>query len=216
MPGFLLFVVLALAVGALSYFAWVSLQSLLQARLLFRVRELSRGPGPDGRTALRGRLRVTEPLRLHGVGSVLWRKATHQVLVRSGKNRRWKTVHEEVDVAAFVVTASGRDVSLAEPPTEVQATQSRTDYDEPGGCLGGHERRVRLEWLPVTPSLTAVGRLEGRDGAWRLARDNKVGLLLSPRDPESAAWVEVGKGLAGLAAVTALTAFGLWLYYARA
>ena len=212
MPGFLLFVALAVAVGALSYVAWISLQSLLQARLLFRVR---RRPGPDGRTALRGRVRVQEPLRLHGAGPVLWRKATHQVYVRSGKNRRWKTVHEEVEVASFAVLADGREVTLSEPPTEVQAAHTRTDYDEPGGCLGGHSRRVLLQWLPVTTSLTAVGRLETRDGAWRLARDNKVGLLLSPRDPEKAAWVEIAKGLAGLAVVTALTAAGIWLYYSR-
>lgn len=215
MPGILAFIALALAVGALSFFSWVSVQSLLQARLLFRARELARGPGPDGRMALRGRVRVQDPLRLHGAGPVLWRKATHQVLVRSGKNRSWRTVHEDVEMAAFAVLADGREVTLAEPPTEVQAAHSRTDYDEPGGCLGGHTRRVLLQWLPVTSSLTAVGRLEGRDGAWRLARDNKVGLLLSPRDPESAAWVEIAKGLAGLAVVTALTAAGIWLYYAR-
>ena len=215
MPGFLAFVALALAVGALSYVAWISLQSLLQARLLFRVRELARGPGPDGRMALRGRVRVDEPLRLHGAGPVLWRRAVHQVLVRSGKNRRWKTVHEEVDLASFVLVADGREVGLHEPPTEVQAVRSRTDYDEPGGCLGGHERRVLLQWLPMASALTAVGRLEGRAGAWRLARDNKVGLLLSPRDPESAAWVEVAKGLGGLVVVTVLTALGIWLYYSR-
>lgn len=215
MPGLLAFVALALAVGALSFFAWVSLQSLLQARLLFRARELARGPGPDGRMALRGRVRVQEALRLHGAGPVLWRKATHQVLVRSGKNRRWKTVHEEEDVASFVLVADGREVTLEGPPTEVQAAQTRTDYDEPGGCLGGHTRRVLLQWLPVASTLTAVGRLVPVAGGWRLARDNKVGLLLSPRDPESAAWVEVAKGLAGLAAVTVLTALGIWLYYSR-
>lgn len=216
MPGFLAFVVLALAVGALSYIAWISLQSLLQARLLWRVRQLAElGPGPDGRIAVRGRVQVTRPVRLHGAGDVLWYRIRHQVYRRSGKSGRWVTEHEESEMARFSVRADDRDVEIEDWPTEFQATRTETRYEEPEGCLGRRSRRMLLEWLPSEPRLTAVGRLLEKDGRLRLHRDNKVGLLLSPRDPEAAGWVEVAKGVGGLVAVTALTAAGIWLYYAR-
>jgi hypothetical protein len=126
------------------------------------------------------------------------------------------TVHEEGGAAGFSVQTPVGEVRVADAPTEVQATESRTDYGEPG-CLGlfytNGDTRTVSTWLAIPPQVTVVGRLDGGGEKWYLFKDGKVGLLLSPLDPSSAATREIAKGLFGLLVVTAVTALGVWFYF---
>jgi hypothetical protein len=212
----LLIVLLALAVGVLAYVAWISLQSLFQARVLLEGRRHAAGGLRAGdRVALYGAPRIER--RLGGAWSgCLWYRCRHQVLRRSGKNSRWITVDEEGGAAEFSVETPAGAVRVADAPTEVQALESRTDYGEPG-CLGvfhtSGDTRTASTWLSIPPRVTVVGRLDGGGEKWFLFKDGKVGLLLSPLEPGSAAGREIAKGLLGLLVVTAAVSVGLWFYF---
>lgn len=209
-------ILLVLGILVCSYLSWISTQSLLQARLLFRLaRRPSQAPDDRGRQAFYGRVSVARPLE-KGFGALLWCRTEHQVYRRRGKSSSWRTESSRDETADFRIEAHGGPVSLADAPTEVQRTKSRTEVLERTGWFGlgaGHgDRRVVYTFLPVCPYATVVGRHRDRDA---VERDNKLGLLLSPREPGEAAWFEVLKGLAGLAAVTAVIAVVLWFRYAR-
>lgn len=205
---FLPLLLLALLVVVLAYAAWISLQSLLQARALFRLAAHPSGaPDERGRHAVYGRVRVIRAPRRGGV-DVLWVRVQHQVYRRRGKNSSWSTESTEEETADFSIDAHAGPVRLSDLPTEVQGTRSFTEVYERTGWLWGHgngDRRAVITYLAVTSSATAVGRLDGLS----LGRDNKLGLLLSPHEPEKAAWTEVFKGVAGLVLVTAVLAAGL-------
>lgn len=211
-------IVVGLAVAASSYFAWISIQSLLQARLLFRIRTLAgRAPSGSGPFALHGTLTILDPLRERGMDGFVWYRKTHQVYRRRGKHRRWETVDETVRMAGCLVTWQGREFRLEETPTEVQGTESFTEYHDGGTfrqlftSIG--DRRVRHSRLAVPARITVAGRLERRPHGEVVVKDNKVGLLLSPHEPSRAASVEFAKGLAGILGVTLALAAGLWFYY---
>ena len=214
--GFLPLVLLLLGIAAGSWLSWISLQSLLQARLLFR---LARRPGetPDerGRQAFYGRVSVARAVQ-KGFGDLLWCRTEHQVYRRRGKSSSWRTESTEEETADFRVEAHAGPVGLAEDPSEVQGSESRTDVQERTGWFGlgaGHgDRRTVYTFLRVCPYAAIVGR--HRDLQW-VERDNKLGLFLSSREPSQAAWVEVGKGVAGLLAVTVALAVALVVYYNR-
>jgi hypothetical protein len=214
--GFLAVVALVVGVAVASWFAWVSLQSLLQARALYRVRALSsRPPEGLGPAGLYGEVRVEAAMERTDVGAPLWFRCTYQEMRGSGKNRGWKTVQDEVKMAHFDVEAGGRRFHVEEFPSEVQGASTRTVYDDEA-FLGlfhsnGHRRRI-LRWLPVPRRVTVVGRVEAKRDGLVFVKDNKLGLLLSPHEPGRAAGIELGKGIAGLAAVTAAIIAGLWFY----
>ncbi|HEX7900392.1 MAG TPA: hypothetical protein VF950_21670 [Planctomycetota bacterium] len=214
--GFLPLVLLLVGIGALSWLAWVSLQSLLQARLLYRLARLE-GVEPDafGRQAVHGRVRVGRALQ-KGFGDLLWCRTVKQVYQRRRKNSGWSTVSTEDEIASFTLEADGAEIVVAGHPTEVQATASRTDTHERSGLFGwghGHgDRRTVYTYLAVPRSATLVGR---RVSATTLGQDNKLGLLLSPHQPGQAASIELGKGVAGLVLVTAALVIGLVIYYGR-
>jgi hypothetical protein len=211
----LVLVLVVLAVAAMSYCAWISIQSLLQAGLLFRLGSLSaRIPSAAGPVAVFGTLRVLDPLREQGMSGFLWYRKTLQVRRGRGKNARWVTVEDNVWMAACLVTAQGREFRVDETPTEVQATETYTQYLDGGSFfVSNGDRRLRHSRLAIPDQLTVAGRLERRPHGEVVVKDNKVGLLLSPRQPSRAAFVELSKGLAGLLAVTAGVAAGLWYYY---
>ena len=206
--------VTGLGIAALSWFAWISTQSLLQARRLFRLaRRPGEGPDDRARQAVYGRVRVARALR-YGGSDVLWVRIQHQVYRRRGKSSSWATVSTQEETADFTIDAHLGGIRLAELPTEVQGTGSWTEVHERSGWLWGHahgDRRTVYTYLAVTSYASAVGRLDGQT----LARDNKLGLLLSPREPSHAAWIELVKGVGGLLAVTAAIAFALSWYYGR-
>ncbi len=209
--GFIPLLLLALGVALASWLSWISLQSLLQARLLFRLSQRpSAGPEERGRQAFHGRVAVTRPLRL-GFGDFLWCRTEQQVYRRRGKNSGWKSVGTEEEMAGFTVEAHAGPVRLVDLPSEVQGTSSRTETHERTGWLWGHgngDRRTVYTYLPVVAYVTVVGRLNGQS----VARDNKLGLFLSPHEPGKAAWLEVWKGVGGLLVVTAALTLGLVFY----
>jgi len=215
MPQLLILLVVVVAVGVLMWLSWISLQSLLQARILLQARRHAEDFSPGDRVALHGPPRIDRHLGGSWSGC-LWYVCRHQVLRRTGKNRRWVTVDEEERAATFALETARGEVRVAGVPTEVQASKRNTEYGEPG-CLGvfytrGNTRTVST-WLEIPARVTVVGRLERQGEVWRLEKDGKVGLLLSPLEPARAARREVAKGVMGLLVVTAAIALGLWFYY---
>lgn len=193
---------------ALAWLSWISLQSLLQARLL---RETHKLAGvmlePDVRAAIHGTVRVTRSIDSAGLRNVLWYKRTQQEKRGFGKNSQWATVDEEEETAEFCVETADRAVWVADQPSEVQSMSSETHYSE------GWSERIITKWLPFSPTITAVGRIQRRGETWALVRDGKAGLLLSPHEPGRAAFTEAAKGVIGLLAVTAGIIIGIKMYY---
>ncbi len=211
-------VVLALLAGVplLSWFAWMSLQSLLQARLLLRIGSMAAHlPDRPGPAAVRGAVTLHDPLRGQGREGWLWYRETLQVYRKRGKGSSWRTESDDVEMAAFSVRAGNRDFHVDEFPSEVQGERSNTEYlDEAWlGLFHSHgHRRVVHRWLPVPALLTVLGRLEQKRDEAHLVKDGKVGLLFTPHEPGHAAWIEILKGAAGLAAVTGALTLGIYLY----
>jgi hypothetical protein len=209
-------ILLVLGVALASWIAWISIQSLLQARTLFRLaRTPSMKPDEYGRQAAYGRVRVERALS-KGFGEVLWCRTEHQEYRRRGKSSSWKTVSTQEEIASFTFEASEGELRLADPPSEVQGTRGHTDTHERGGFFGwshAHgDRRTVYTYLPVTPYVSVAGR---RVDGGRFGRDNKLGLFLSPHEPGKAATIELWKGLFGLAVVTAAVVVGLVMYAER-
>lgn len=204
------------AVALLAWLAWVSLQSLLQARLLLRVRSLAAQlPDQPGPAAVRGSVQILGPIRARGREDLLWYRETVQTYRSRRKNSGWVTASDTQHVASISVEAGGRSFHVDEFPSEVQGIESNTEYVDEGWLGIFHsngDRRVVHRWLRVPARLTVVGRLERRGDEAHLVKDNKVGLLFSPHEPGRAASIEIAKGAAGLLAVTAAVAAGLWFY----
>lgn len=215
--SWILVLVLIAAVAVLAWISWISLQSLLQARLLLRVRSLAAHlPDQPGPAAVRGGVRILGPIRARGRGDLLWYRETVQSYRSRRKNSGWHTVSDNQHVASFSVEAGGRSFLVEEFPSETQGVESDTEYVDHGWLGIFHsngDRRVVHRWLRVPPRLTVLGRLERRGDEAHLVKDNKVGLLFSPHEPGKAASIEIAKGLAGLLAITAAVGFGLWFYY---
>lgn len=210
--GFIPLLLLGLGIAVAAWLSWISTQSLLQARLLFRLsKRPSGGPEERGRQAFHGRVVVTRPLRL-GFGDLLWCRIEQQVYRRRGKSSGWRTERTEEQAAGFTIDAHAGPVRLSGLPSEVQGTSSRTDTHDRSGWFGGHgngDRRTVYTYLPVVVRATVVGRLDGE----AVERDNKLGLFLSPHEPGKAAWLETWKGVGGLLLVTAAITLGLVMYY---
>jgi len=198
-----IFVILAIAgLAVMGWLTWISIQSLLQARVLFRA-----GRRFGQASAIRGRPIVSEPLTLWGHRDLLWFRIKFQELRESGRDRSWTTVGEEERMAAFHIDDGGRPIEMGETPTEVQSAKSSTEYSGDAGCVSfgtwGGTSRTLLRYLRVGPRVTVLGRLERQGETEVLVRDPTVGLLLSPNPPGQAAWIEIAKAAGGLMVVAA-------------
>ena len=207
-------VLLVLGAVAASWLAWISLQSLLQARALYRLaRTAAVEPDEFGRQAVRGRVRIERALQ-KGFGDLLWCRTQHQVYRRRRKNSGWTTESTQDEIAAFKIEDRGGEIVVVGQPTEVQGTRERTDTHDHSGWFGwshgNGDRRTVYTYLAVSAYATLVGRRISKEA---FGQDNKLGLLLSPYEPRQAANLELGKGIAGLAAVTAAIVIGLVIYY---
>lgn len=188
------------ALGLLGWLAWVSYQSLRQARFLAAASHtVLRGRSGEP-AAVHGEVRVTVPLR----DGSLWRRVVVQERRGMGKSRGWHTVSDEAQVARFLLRTEGIDIDVSEVPTEVQGAESDTSYGASG--------RTTTYWLPVTPRVTVLGRLEGTGTSRRLVKDSTLGLLLSPHEPRHAAMKELAKGIFGLIVLAAGVAGGIYLW----
>lgn len=198
-----------LAVGLLCCLGWISVQSIIQGRLLSRPVPLAHARLFVGRTiAVCGAVRVVHAARSR-FGDVLWYDVRYEEKRGWGRNRRWVTVAHETHAAHFILEAGEHQISIRDEPTEVQGTESRTDYDY--GWLTATSR-VTHRWLPIPTQATVMGKLECSGGAMVMVRDRWVGLLVSPGSPESAARWETIKGWLGLLLVVAAVIAAVWFF----
>ena len=211
----ILVILLILGGLLLAWLSWISIQSLLQARMLFRLGHLQAAlPDRPAPAAVRGPVRILLPIESPEAGPCLWYRRKLQVLDGYGKNKGWKTRDDTTFAAHFAVEAQGREFRVEEPPTELQATETSTEYPDGGYWFASRgDRRVVHEWLRVPRLVTVVGRLEATSTSVSIVKDGRLGLFVSPHDPRKAAGIELWKGLGGLLAVTAAIALGLSLYW---
>ncbi|HEU4339317.1 MAG TPA: hypothetical protein VFS19_04550 [Planctomycetota bacterium] len=201
--------IVALVGGVLGVaLLWYSLQSLLQARLLWRWRHPSLDGLSGRRAAMRGAVRVDEVLHVSPIGDCLWHREVVTV-------RRGKSSSKESDIsqmAGFVLLVDGREYRLPDLPTEVHGGESSTSYDdwEIGHLLWSGRRSYSNRWLPVTDHLTVVGQIRRSGRRWEIAKDPVAGLLFSPEPPVKAALREFVKGALGVA--VAIFGIGLLIW----
>lgn len=201
MHELILLLVGLVALGLLGWLAWISYQSLRQARFLAAAAHTGIRGRSGEPAAVYGEIRVTVPLR----DGSLWRRVVVQERRGSGKNRRWVTVSDEARIARFLLRTEGVDIDVEELPTEVQGAESDSSYS-------GGSGRTTTYWLPVTPRVTVLGRLEGAGDRRRIVKDPTLGLLLSPHEPRAAAMKELTKGVFGLIVLAAGVAGLVYLY----
>ena len=209
-----LWIILTLvALAALGYLAWISIQSLMQASLLRSAAKADgRTSGSDRPAAIHGPLTVVDPLNTADRRNLIWYRTIHEERRGWGKNRRWVTVGREEEAAPFQIESGGRQISVNDHPTEVQGAESKTQYGE-GGFFGMFSnQRSKTRWLPVTPTLTVLGRLESNGDEGEMVKSPKVGLLFSPHEPSKAAMQETFKGIAGLIGVGIGIGVVIWLW----
>ena len=203
-------IVLLLLVGAAFSIAlgWWSVQSLLQARLLSRWRHPSLDGLSGRRVALRGEVRVREPLRLSPIGDCLW----HREIV---KVRRGKSTWTESDIAenaGFSIVVDGREFRVPDLPTEVHGGKSLSGGEDWGlsHLAFGDRRSWTHRWLPVVDHLTVVGQARRTGAQWEVVKDPVAGLLFTVHPPAKAALQEAVKGGFGLAGALAGLAVVIW------
>lgn len=194
--------------AGVCWLGWVSVQSLLQARLLARPVPLAQRRRYAGRAvALCGAVRVEHPVR-SPMGHVLWYEARYEERRGWGRRRHWVTVAHETHSAQFWLEAGDQRVWIADEPTEVQGTESKSETDS----WFLPTSRVTYHWLPILEQATVLGKLECSAGADQIVRDRWAGLLISPGSPESAARWELLKGWAGLLLAVAALAATAWFF----
>ena len=112
-------------VAVLGCAIWLSVRSILRARLLSQaVANASGMQEGDRPVAVHGRVRITAPLRLPGHGEVLWYKWTLQKRVGRGSSEGWHTEDSEEKMAGMVLETQSGNVHIDDLPTEVQSARS--------------------------------------------------------------------------------------------
>jgi hypothetical protein len=202
--GTILLVVLGAA--GLAWLGWISIQSLRQAMLLRDLPSDSAGVMDGHRVAIHGQVRVLDPINTPGVGLCLWSRTIVKQLdsVISGLafgRRRWRTTSDSTALARFVLVVNGQETEIGSPPTEVQGTRSKRIADDPDfldTLVNEDNYSTTIEWLPVPPMATVIGRLERRGETRVVVEDPELGLFLTPNAPDVAARIETLKGIGGL------------------
>jgi len=201
--GFLLFGSAFFALG------WISVQSLRQAAILRSCRWASLAGKKDQAIAIRGAVRVDEPVHIAHLGDCLWWREIVKARNRFWSRRKyWSTESDRQTTADFSIMIGEEPIAIAPNPTEVHGHRTERDFeraDVVDSFLGEPDESVTEEWLPIVAELTVAGRLMRVGDGWMIDRDPKVGLLFSIDLPEVAARWESIKGMLGLAgAITAL------------
>jgi hypothetical protein len=158
----------------------------------------------DGRAAaLRGEVRVSEPLHVEGIGDCLWHLRT--VEVGSGKRKRTESFH--TDKAEFSIVIESRAFVVPDKPSEVAGQQIKVEW-EGNRCISDY-------WLPVVGHLTVLGRVQKPGKQWEIVKDRAVGLIYSIHPPERTAIREAIKAGIGLI-IVALGSCVLYQVYRHA
>lgn len=191
----------AIGVGALLLPAWKSVLCLIRARRLLRWRRPSLEGLDDQPAALRGEVRVGDPLHTPAIGDCLWHRQVTQVHTVSSKSASTKTVSDISDKAVFSIVIEGLDFIVKDLPTRVYGAHYRRTH--------GGNRSFMSYWLPVVGYLTVLGKVRQKGSRWEIVKDPKLGLIYSIHAPERTAMRELVKAGLGLAVV----AVGLMALY---
>lgn len=185
--------------GALALLAWASVHSLRQARLLSGWRRPSLD-GLDGRAAaLRGEVRVSDPLLVRGVGECLWHRRIVNVQQAGAP-----VAHTDVaERAGFSIAVDDRLFAVRDFPTEVAGALKRHS--------NANDEFIHLEWIPRVDHLTIVGRVQRTGPRWEIVKDSTIGLIYSTHSPERTALREWVKGGLGVLAVAIGLAALVWI-----
>jgi hypothetical protein len=198
-------VLVVLGGAGLVWLGWISIQSLRQALLLRALPPDCAGVMDGRRVAIHGQVRILDPIDTPGVGLCLWSRTIVKQAdsVLSGLafgRRRWRTISDSTAFAGFVLVVNGQETEIGGPPTEVQGTRTKRVADDPDflDMLMKDNCSMTIEWLPVPPMATVIGRLERRGEARVVVEDPELGLFLTPNAPDDAARLETIKGIGGL------------------
>ena len=206
---------LALGAGCFAL-GWISVQSLRQAAILRSCRWASLAGKKDQAIAIRGAVRVHEPVHIAHLGDCLWWREVVEERQRVWSRRKyWHTQSDRQETADFSIVIGGEPIGIAPHPTEVHGGRKEEDFERADfvdSFLGQPDESVTEEWLPIVADLTVVGRLLRVGDAWKIDRDPKVGLLFSIDLPEVAARWESIKGMLGLAGAIAALVTLVWLW----
>jgi len=194
-------VVIAVGVGILFLPALIGVRCLTKARQLLRWRRPSL-KGLDGqRAALRGQVRMSDPVKDRTPGDCLWSRELVRRHIVGYKSSSMETVSDLARKAKFSIVIDGLECVIADLPTQVYgalATRARNA-----------DRSVYTYWLPVVDYLTVLGWVRQKGSRWEIVQDPKVGLIYSRHPAESTALREIVKG--GL--LLALVGAGVWAFY---
>ena len=199
-------ILVVLGGAGLVWLGWISIQSLRQAMLLRTLPPDCAGVMDGHRVAIHGQVRILDPIDTPGVGLCLWSRTIVKQLdsVISGLafgRRRWRTISDATAFARFVLVVNGQETEVIGPPTEVQGTMSKRIADDPDfldTVINDDNCSTSIEWLPIPPMATVIGRLERRGEARVVVEDPELGLLLTANAPDDAARLEMLKGIGGL------------------
>jgi hypothetical protein len=193
--------VVAIAAGVLWLPAWSGVRCLIQARRLLRWRRPSL-KGLDGQpVALRGEVRVSDPMKPRTIGDCLWHREVVRQHIVGSKSSSMKTLSDTSHKAEFSIVIEGHECVIADLPTQVYGAHYRRS--------SSGDRYIHTHWLPVVDHLTVLGRVRLRGSKWEIVKDPAVGLIYSIHPAEATAFRELVK--AGLC--LGLVAAGVLAFY---
>jgi len=211
---------LILGGAGLVWLGWTSVRSLREAILLGSLPKGIAGALVGQRVAVRGQVKILEPMEVPGIGPCLWCRRTEKQLdslaldlAFGSRRRNWRTISDQSTMATFALLVSGEELAILDLPTETQDTRSRRESDGNNliDQLFNESYVQEYEWLPVLQEATVVGRLERRDDRRVVVADPELGLLLSPLPPDRAARMELLKAVSGFVGITAGIGGMIWL-----
>jgi len=210
MPVIIGAVIVLVMLGLLGWLAWISIQSILQGRVLRRALALPQlKDNIDRVVSVHGAPEPAGPAYGPMGFPVLWYRKKYQEYHRSGKHGSWRTIDSEERTNEFFLNfPDGGRVRVMDKPTEVQGMQTRTDK----ASMWSNQRTV-YEWLPISPGITVMGKLALSDTGATLTPDGKLGFLFSTHTPGGAAAIEIAKWIFGLLLVLGALVFGLILAF---
>jgi hypothetical protein len=178
--------------GLLAWLAWISIQSLFQARLLFAALGLTDLKDRlDRAVAVWGRTEPLDPLGRKWGEPAIWAKEVDQHYKHGGKNSGWRTDATREDSWPFALHfPGGGRVLVRGKPTEVHGEEGRT-------VSRGTDLRTVHSWLPAGGDLTVLGKVVLADDGATLVPHGKAGFLFSTKEPRRQAAWELVKGIAG-------------------
>ena len=193
--------VIAVGVGILFLPALASVRCLTKARQLLRWRRPSLKGLDDQRAALRGQVRMSDPVKDLPSSACLWNRELVRRHIVGYKHSSMETVSDLAHKAKFSIVIDGLECVIADLPTQVYGALAKR--------ANNGDISIYTYWLPVVDYLTVLGRVRQKGSRWEVVKDPKIGLIYSKHPAELTALREIVKGALGLALVGA----GTWAFY---